>query len=468
VYAHTGPLPAPPDFLKYGTLVASIDIKQPPEPEEEQRAASKEPEPVAPKQDAEAAANAEPVAPTQEAKDTAKADLSAEAQRARAEAGMIEQGAKTTVRETLTAKHREIGPMPPTRPLPPTPADAPVGVVEKIETPGTVNFELPPQRYYAIFPVSESRNRRGPVAGPIEVALLEPLSPPEKVDVAYTADVVSLSWPAQPEDMVTGAIGATGATGAAGAAAAPIAPTAPHAPIAPVTPIGLVDRETEGTIEFYSDIETEDTQDVFAASIPSQTGGAKAKPAPALPASRPPRPRFGYNVYESGAMGTPSAPVAPPALIAPIAPLNTALLTAPAFTDPRVEFGVERCYIVRRVEMAGTVAIESAPSSPTCVTPVDTFPPAAPKSLALIAGGNGVSLLWEANTEADLEGYLVLRGEAPDDKLSPLTKAPISDTSFLDTTARRGRTYFYEIVAIDRSTPPNQSAPSERVEETIR
>ena len=152
----------------------------------------------------------------------------------------------------------------------------------------------------------------------------------------------------------------------------------------------------------------------------------------------------------------------------PVAPLNSALLTAPGFSDPRVEFGAERCYVVRRVEMAGTVAIESAPSRPVCVTPVDTFPPAPPKSLAHIAAGNGVSLLWEANTESDLGGYLVLRGEAPGDKLSPLTKAPITDTSFLDSTVRRGRTYVYEVVAVDRSTPPNQSAPSNRVEETIR
>jgi len=173
----------------------------------------------------------------------------------------------------------------------------------------------------------------------------------------------------------------------------------------------------------------------------------------------------------TGATAAAAAPIAPPAPIAPVAPitaLNAKLLSAPGFADPRVEFGVERCYVVRRVQMVGTVAIESAPSPPTCVTPVDTFPPAPAKSLALIAGGNGVSLLWEANSEADLGGYLVLRGEAPGDKLSPLTKEPITDTSFLDTTARRGRTYVYRVVAVDRSTPPNRSAPSEPVEETIR
>ena len=41
VYAHTGPLPAPADFLKYGTLVASIPIKKP-KTQEELEAESKE------------------------------------------------------------------------------------------------------------------------------------------------------------------------------------------------------------------------------------------------------------------------------------------------------------------------------------------------------------------------------------------------------------------------------------------
>ena len=498
VYGHTGPLPKPEDFIKYGDLVASIEIKEPPEPvetdEEEQRAEGKEQEgkeqegkeqegalgatsAAAP----DVAGSTEPVAPKQTAEDTAKAD---------AKAGLIEQGSTATVRETLTPKHREIGAMPPVRPPPPPDPDAPVVVVEKIETPGTVNFELPLQRYYVISAVSDSRNKRGPFAGPIPVALLDPLTPPEQIEVTYTAEALSLRWPGRPEDIPMTVpvglnpkvLGLSAEEAAAAASSAPVAPIAPIAPVAPIAPEPPVDRETEGTVELYADVETEDTDDVLVAVIPPKPTGAKPKPVQPLRPQPPPTPRFGYNVYDAGAMGAmgaisapdapnaPSAPIAPVAPIAPSAPLalNAKLLTAPEFTDPRLEFGVERCYVVRRVEMAGPIAIESAPSPPTCVTPRDTFPPEPPKGLALIAGGNGVSLLWERNTEEDLGGYLVLRGEAPGDKLSPLTKEPIAEPSYLDTTARRGRTYVYRVVAVDHSTPPNRSAPSEPVEETIR
>ena len=485
VYAHTGPLPKPEDFIKYGDLVASIEIKEPPEPvepvDEEQKAESEEQGALG-ATGATGASGAADVAGT--------TGLPAEAQSAKA--GLLEQGQTTTVRETLTPKHREIGAMPPVRPPPPPDPDAPVVVMEKIETPGTVNFDLPPQRYYVVTGVSESRNKRGPFAGPLQVALLDPLAPPEKIDITYTEDALSLNWPGRPEDIaMTVPVGLNpkllGIAPDAAAAAAPLAPAAPLVPLAADPPI---DRETEGTVELYADVETDETVDVLVAVIPAPASGAKPKPVQPLRAQPPPTPRFGYNVYDAAELGVttpdtsgaapvahsatadnpdaPSAPSAPNAPKTPVIPLNASLLTAPKFDDPRLEFGVERCYVVRRVEMVGRVAVESVPSPPTCVTPVDTFPPASPKSVALIAGGNGVSLLWEANTEADLGGYLVLRGEAPGDKLSPLTREPISETSYLDTTARRGRTYVYRVVAVDRSTPPNRSEPSEQLEETIR
>ena len=208
VYAHTGPLPAPADFIKYGTLVASVDIKQPPTPEElkeeeEQRAKSQEQGAKSQEQSPDAAGTppppAEPATPR-------RADV-------KPGSPVIEQGWTTSVRETLTPKHLEIGPMPPTRPVPVTDTEKPV-VVERLETPGTVNFDATPQRYYTIVGVSESRNRRGPFAGPIQVALIDPLSPPEKVEVSgYTADAISLIWPSQPEDLVKTAGATTGATG---------------------------------------------------------------------------------------------------------------------------------------------------------------------------------------------------------------------------------------------------------------
>jgi hypothetical protein len=448
IYAHTGPLPTPADFLKYGTLVASIDIA---DPAEQQVTAENQPGGAPPQ-----GADASGVAAEQGAESGAKADAAGTTQppaaqhsaqpATKADPALTKQGELISVREALTEKHREIGPMPPARPaLPPLP-DAPV--VEKIETPGTVNLEIAPERFYTVFAVSESRGRRSGPAGPLRVPLVEPLMPPEKVETDYTETAISLKWPAQPEDVVPASTPATAAPDPA-----------------PVDPLA---QETIGTIELYADVETDETRDV---APPAPTAAASSKPpARAAPAAKagPPSPRYGYNVYEVDRAAAPTAPGAPNAPSPPILPLNTALVTTTTFSDPRVEFEVERCYAIRRVEMSSGIAIEGPPSSPVCVTPIDTFPPAAPKNVQAISGGSGVSLLWEANNEPDFGGYLVLRAEAPDDKLSPLTPTPIADTSFNDTTARRGRTYIYEVVAVDRSNPANRSAPSNRVEETIR
>jgi hypothetical protein len=468
VYAHTGPLPAPADFVKYGTLVASIRIADPREKTEAEgtpgatgaTGATGASGATGAGGGVDAAGTTQPASSKPEADTAAKASRSADlkvGQERKGEPKLTQQGELISVREALTEKHREIGPMPPAKPAPPPLPDAPIP--ETIETPGTVNFDSAPIRFYTVFGVSESRGRRGPAAGPLRVPLLEPLMPPEKIDVGYTEAAISLTWPRQPED---------------------VAPAAPAAPVP--TAVGEpLTQETIGTVELYADRETEDTRDV----APPPPAGAKgpAKPSPAAAAAAAaakavaqPTARFGYNVYETSAPGAPNAPIAPSGPIAPsavvpaapIAPLNTVLLTAPTFSDPRVEFGVERCYVIRRVEMSSGIAIEGAPTPPVCVTPVDTFPPAAPKNVQAISGGEGVSLLWEANTEPDFGGYLVLRGEAPGDKLSPLTPAPISDTSFSDTTVRRGRTYVYEVVAVDTQKPANRSAPSNRVEETIR
>lgn len=177
-------------------------------------------------------------------------------------------------------------------------------------------------------------------------------------------------------------------------------------------------------------------------------------------------PGVTYNVYSqavpaagSGAAGVPvTAPV----------PLNATPLQTLTHANPGAVPGKEQCFVVRSVATVGEAAIESDPSDPMCVTPRDTFPPVAPKGLAAVSGSGVVNLIWDPNTDADLAGYLILRGEAPGDTLQPLTPQPIKETRYADRAVTPGTSYVYAVVAVDRATPPNRSALSNKVTETAR
>ena len=150
------------------------------------------------------------------------------------------------------------------------------------------------------------------------------------------------------------------------------------------------------------------------------------------------------------------------------APLNAVPLQVTSFERPGVSFGSEECFVVRSAVVTGNLTIESPASPPACVTPVDTFAPAAPKELVANATEGAINLLWTANTESDFAGYIVLRGEAPGETLQAITPTPITDTTYSDKTVTPGVRYVYAVVAVDRATPPNTSPQSNRVEETAR
>jgi len=150
------------------------------------------------------------------------------------------------------------------------------------------------------------------------------------------------------------------------------------------------------------------------------------------------------------------------------APLNPQPLAATTFEREGLTFGTEECFVVRTAIARGNVTVESTASAAACVTPTDIFPPAAPAGLSAVATTGAVNLIWEANTESDLAGYVVLRGEAPGDTLQAITATPIPDTTYRDATATPGVRYVYAVVAVDRATPPNTSPQSARVEETAR
>ncbi len=150
----------------------------------------------------------------------------------------------------------------------------------------------------------------------------------------------------------------------------------------------------------------------------------------------------------------------------PPAPLNPAPLATLAAADTAL-LGRHRCYVVRAARGSGTRLIESAPSEAYCLTPVDVFPPAPPRSLAAIPAGGTISLIWEPNDEPDLGGYLVLRGEGPDGTLQALTTAVVTEPRYRDATVKSGVRYVYAVVAVDTRLPvANISEESPRVEET--
>jgi hypothetical protein len=180
-------------------------------------------------------------------------------------------------------------------------------------------------------------------------------------------------------------------------------------------------------------------------------------PARSLGLSTPPTT---YDVYEVPRDQPENAsPTMPTGLTpAPVAELQV--------TTPLTAFGVERCFVVRPVDIVSDFHVRGPASPVTCVTLADTFPPSPPKSLAAVANADGINLIWEPSDTADVAGYIVLRSRLPDATLAPAMDAPISDTHFTDRGVRPGVTYAYVVIAVDKAG--NKSDHSNRIEETAR
>jgi predicted small lipoprotein YifL len=172
-----------------------------------------------------------------------------------------------------------------------------------------------------------------------------------------------------------------------------------------------------------------------------------------------------YHVYElvaANAKDTAAKDGAPPGSS------DVRLTEGPAntsFVDRRIEWGVERCYLVRAVEVVEGLSIESEASPPACVTPRDTFPPAPPSGLETGPSEGAISLVWDAGKELDLAGYVVLRGDSSAGDLVPITKSLVQETGFTDKVPP-GVRYVYAVQAVDKNG--NVSAPSAKKEETAR
>ncbi len=150
----------------------------------------------------------------------------------------------------------------------------------------------------------------------------------------------------------------------------------------------------------------------------------------------------------------------------PLVPLNTAPLSERTYVDTRFTYGETYRYSVRALLLPPPPLRESVSCDEAEVRPLDVYPPRTPTGLAAAVEGQAIKLYWFPNSEPDLHGYRVYRREAKGE-FRPIGEVDAAETSFADTTAARGVRYYYEVTALDGATPPNESARSAEVSESV-
>jgi len=169
-------------------------------------------------------------------------------------------------------------------------------------------------------------------------------------------------------------------------------------------------------------------------------------PAPAI---------AGYRVYRAEA--EPGAPPETPKPKGSLAVIGQPDASASSFSDTNFEFARTYLYVVRSLIQTPNGPLESSDSNTLVITPKNIFPPAAPLGLEVVfvpAEGETAAhleLSWAISPENDIAGYNIYRSEQVGVLGTRLNAGPLPSPAFRDMNVQPGRTYFYNVTAIDRS-----------------
>lgn len=97
------------------------------------------------------------------------------------------------------------------------------------------------------------------------------------------------------------------------------------------------------------------------------------------------------------------------------------------------------------------------------VQKVDTIAPAIPMGLAAVADSTGcVRLSWQPNSDADIYGYRIYRGQTEGEELIPLNDVAIRDVSWIDTIDVRSLNscVYYAVSALDERYNQSDLCPT--------
>lgn len=94
--------------------------------------------------------------------------------------------------------------------------------------------------------------------------------------------------------------------------------------------------------------------------------------------------------------------------------------------------------------------------------------PTSPSNLITFANGSGINLAWSANTEGNLAGYNLYRSTSANGTFTKVNSDIITGTSYNDSSALTGVTYYYQLRAIDvhGTEGSNATASSTRTSDT--
>lgn len=137
-------------------------------------------------------------------------------------------------------------------------------------------------------------------------------------------------------------------------------------------------------------------------------------------------------------------------------PVQIGISAQPKYVDSKAQYDTPYTYTV----LAKEGSAESLLSQPERITMTDIYPPSVPSGITALAAPDSVQVSWQRSPEPDLKGYYVYRSVdgGPYERQGGLVSVP----TFSDRNVQRGKTYAYEVSAIDQKG--NESARSKPAE----
>lgn len=139
------------------------------------------------------------------------------------------------------------------------------------------------------------------------------------------------------------------------------------------------------------------------------------------------------------------------------APVEIGTADASPYLDDTSQWDIRYTYTA----VAQQKSAESLPSEPVSLIHANTFPPAAPESLAALGGPESIELSWSRNVEPDLKGYYVYRSVdgGPLERLGDLINVP----TYSDHKVEHGKTYRYAVAALSHNGQESEKSPTREV-----